>query len=186
MEKQKFTALPTLSHRTRKEIFMNFQATSTQLLDAIYQAASERMTTLDPRHAHNAYLKVLLKPLSPEARVWINSDFSHFGNHIHYEIFRPLSESDKTDLRLQSLYYQKTSAAISGLMLSDNPEVTTPTFAERLHVVFQKPRDLEDFLDIYIAIAGISDNANAASLAAAVKATTQVFQHYNSYYYIQN
>lgn len=164
---------------------MHFQAPATQLLDAIYQAARERMLALGPRYIHNAYLKVLLEPLSSEARVWVNSDFNHFGNSIYYEIFRPFDESKPGDPRLRSLYYQKASAAISALMLSDDPEIATPTAAERLRVVFQKPRDLEGFLNVYVAVTSIAEGVNTAGLAAAIKAAENIFKHYNPYYYVQ-
>lgn len=169
---------------------MYFQAPAIQLLDAIYRAANDTMAEVAPESFSDAYLKVLLEPLSPEARVWINSNFDHFGDNIHYEIFRPLGSDDYCDLILRKQYYLEASRAIAYLFETNRRRAVLTkrknASANRLKVVFQAPRERQDFLNLYIAVAGNSENANMKSLQSAIRATRQTLKHYNPYYYIDD
>lgn len=167
---------------------MNFQAPALRLLDDIFQAAKDAMSAQNLDLIRTAYLKILLEPLAPEARVWIDSSFDHFGDHPFYEIFRPLDDAPKADLSLRKRYYLRASSALNSLMESKNRQgavsaVFREASAKRLDIVFQQPRDLVGFLNVYIAVASANQNANNATLEQADTAARHYFERYNPYYY---
>lgn len=167
---------------------MNFQAPALRLLDDIFHAAADAMSAQNPDLIRTAYLKILLEPLAPEARVWINSSFDHFGHYPFYEVFRPLDDAAEADLSLRKRYYLRASSALNALMESKNRHGSvSAVFAEasskRLDIVFQQPRSLIGFLNVYIAIASANQDANNAVLEQADAAARHYFECYNSYYY---
>lgn len=168
---------------------MNFQNITISLLDGNHKAASAKVAELAPGHAKVFHLKILLEPLSSESRVWVNSSFATFGSAVCYEVFRPLTPAD-VNAPITGQNYLKTSQAISRLLTpssADNPNDELPelTSAIRLPIVFQKPRTLENFMNIYIAIAGTDQSVSDTALAATIKAVEGFFAHFNSYYYVK-
>ena len=167
---------------------MNFQQPAIALLDDIYQAASKRISSSDPQHASETYLKVLIEPLAKEARAWVNASFTDLGDHVHYEVFRQLAPSEDYSLPLRKRRYLLTSWAIAYLLAPNSSmEPQTPpdaTVADCLHVVCQKPKELIDFLNIYIAIASPSEEAAKAALADSVAAAKKFLLHFSPYYYV--
>lgn len=168
---------------------MNFQHLTITLLDGIYKAASGHVSTFDPQHAAETYLKILIEPLSPEARVWVNASFNEFGDHIYYEIFRPLADSPDCSLPLRKHRYAHASQAIAFLLApsSSTEPLITPsasTVATRLRVVYQKPHELGDFLNLYLAISGPFEDIARVALTESIKAAERFLTHFNPYYYI--
>lgn len=166
---------------------MRFQGPTLQLLDTIYQSARTSILKQTPRASLvDNYLRIMLEPLSTEARVWIDSNFHLFDDSACYEMFRQIAPENDLSHHLRALYYGKSSQAIAQLLIphpDDNPPDAV-VVAKRLHVVVQRPHALDDFLNLYIAIAGGRPASNAAGLKAAVESVMGFWNHFNPYYYV--
>lgn len=165
---------------------MRFQGPAIQLLDDIYQAArASILKQSSPTTFIDNCLNVMLEPLSPEASVWIDTNFYRLDGNVGYTLFRQINPKPKLDPVFLALYYGKSSLAIARLL---DPHLdsssNTAAAAKRLHVVVQHPHELNDFLDLYIAVAGTHSAGNQVSLDAAVDAATRFWAKFDPYYYV--
>ncbi len=165
---------------------MRFQGPAIQLLDDIYQAA--RASILEQSSSATFIdncLNIMLEPLSPEACVWIDTNFYRLDDSVGYALFRQISPEIKLDLTFRALHYSRSSQAIACLL---DPHLDNPTnssaAAKHLHVVVQHPHELNDSLDLYIAVAGTHSTGNQIGLAAAVDAATRFWTKFDPYYYV--
>ncbi len=169
---------------------MNFQHLTVTLLGNIHKATADYVSVHDPQHVAETYLKVLIEPLSSEARVWVNSSFDEFGDRIYYEVFRPLVQRGDYSLPLRKRRYLQASQAVAYLLApgsSEEPQdPPVSTAARRLHVVCQKPHELVDFLNLYIVVAGQFADVAEAALTAGIKATERFWNNFDPYYYIKD
>lgn len=165
---------------------MRFQGPAIQLLDDIYQAA--RASILEQSSSTTFIdncLNIMLEPLSPEACVWIDTNFYRLDDSVGYALFRQISPEIKLDLTFRALHYSRSSQAIACLL---DPHLDNPTnssaAAKRLHVVVQHPHELNDFLDLYIAVAGTHSAGNQVGLDAAVDAATRFWAKFDPYHHV--
>lgn len=165
---------------------MRFQGPAIQLLDDIYQAA--RASILEQSSSTTFIdncLNVILEPLSPEACVWIDTNFYRLDDSVGYALFRQINPKPKLDPVFLALYYGKSSLAIARLL---DPHLdsssNTAAAAKHLHVVVQRPHELNDFLNVYVAVAGSRYTVNQIGLDAAVDAATRFWAKFDPYYYV--
>ncbi len=165
---------------------MRFQGPAIQLLNDIHQTArASILEHTSPTTFVDNCLNVMLEPLSPEARVWVDTNFHLLGDDTYYTLFRQIAPEIKLDPSFRALHYSRSSQAIACLL---DPHLNNPSSsaaaAKRLHVVVQRPHELNDFLNVYIAVAGSHSTGNQIGLDAAVDAATRFWAKFDPYYYV--